>query len=50
MDPDARETSFSSAPSFSEVNEKALIRRIDGRLIPILFLVYVAAFLDRWVL
>lgn len=27
--------------------ERALVRRIDCRLIPILFLIYVAAFLDR---
>lgn len=29
------------------VNEKALLRRIDFKVLPMLFLVYVAAFLDR---
>ena len=29
------------------INEKALVRRIDWHLIPILFIIYVAAFLDR---
>ncbi|KAF2117336.1 putative allantoate permease [Lophiotrema nucula] len=31
----------------SSVNERALVRKIDLRLLPILFVVYVAAFLDR---
>ncbi|TVY20111.1 MFS transporter prlL [Lachnellula arida] len=29
------------------IDEKALVRKIDRRLIPILFIIYVAAFLDR---
>lgn len=29
------------------INEKALLRKIDLRVVPILFLVYLAAFLDR---
>lgn len=29
------------------VNEKALVRKIDFRLIPMLFIIYFAAFLDR---
>lgn len=29
------------------VNEKALMRKIDRRLLPMLFIVYTAAFLDR---
>lgn len=29
------------------INERALIRRIDFKVIPILFVLYVAAFLDR---
>jgi hypothetical protein len=33
--------------SISWANEKALVRRIDLRLIPMLFIIYVAAFLDR---
>lgn len=37
----------SSAPSFSEIDELALVRKIDMRLLPILFLIYVTAFLDR---
>lgn len=35
--------------SFRELDERALIKRIDLRLLPILFLVYVTAFLDRYV-
>jgi hypothetical protein len=30
-----------------DVDEKKLMRKIDGRLLPILFVIYVAAFLDR---
>ena len=30
------------------VNEKALMRRVDLRVIPVLFIVYLAAFLDRY--
>ena len=33
----------------SSIEEKALIKKIDVRVIPILFLIYLAAFLDRWV-
>ena len=29
------------------VDEKALLRKIDFRAIPVLFIIYVAAFLDR---
>ena len=29
------------------INEKALVRKIDFKILPMLFLVYVAAFLDR---
>ena len=36
--------------SLSLIDEKALVRRIDYRLLPILFIVYMAAFLDRSVL
>lgn len=32
------------------INEKALVRKIDFRLLPVLFVIYLAAFLDRWVL
>ncbi len=31
----------------STINEKALIRKIDLRLLPVLFVIYLAAFLDR---
>jgi hypothetical protein len=31
----------------SSIDERALIRRIDARVLPMLFVVYVAAFLDR---
>ncbi|KAF1993459.1 putative allantoate permease [Amniculicola lignicola CBS 123094] len=36
-----------STPSFRDINEKALMRKVDRKLLPILFLVYVTAFLDR---
>lgn len=32
------------------INEAALVRKIDLRLLPMLFIVYVAAFLDRYVI
>ncbi|KAF2794509.1 putative allantoate permease [Melanomma pulvis-pyrius CBS 109.77] len=41
------ELDSSSAPSFSEIDELGLIRKVDIRLLPILFLIYVTAFLDR---
>lgn len=31
----------------TKVDEKKLVRRIDLRVMPMLFLIYVAAFLDR---
>ena len=31
----------------SGINEKALTRKIDLRVLPMLFVIYVAAFLDR---
>lgn len=31
------------------IHEKALIRKIDGRVLPVLFIIYLAAFLDRYV-
>ncbi|KAL8804913.1 MAG: hypothetical protein Q9223_005537 [Gallowayella weberi] len=31
----------------TNINEKALLRKIDFRVIPVLFVIYVAAFLDR---
>lgn len=40
-------SSFTSVKCPPSVNEKALIRKIDFRVVPILFLLYVAAFLDR---
>ena len=36
---------ISSAPS--DIDEKALTRKIDLRVLPTLFIIYVAAFLDR---
>lgn len=36
--------------SLSVMEEAALVRKIDRRLIPILFMVYLAAFLDRQVI
>ncbi len=36
-----------SPAQYPLVNEKALLRRIDFKVLPMLFLVYVAAFLDR---
>lgn len=35
------------AQSLPSIDEKALLRKIDFRVIPILFIIYVAAFLDR---
>lgn len=32
---------------FLSIDEKALLRKIDFRVIPVLFVIYVAAFLDR---
>ncbi|MCJ1268728.1 hypothetical protein MMC22_008616 [Lobaria immixta] len=43
----ARETMPTAAQSFPSIDEKALLRKIDFRVIPILFIIYVAAFLDR---
>ena len=47
----ASSTSAENAAGLPEspppVDEQALLRRIDTRVIPILFLVYLAAFLDR---
>ena len=37
----------SSEKSPSSVNEKKLMRKIDLKVLPMLFLIYVAAFLDR---
>ena len=34
-------------PTPSGINEKALTRKIDLRVLPMLFIIYVAAFLDR---
>lgn len=31
------------------INEKVLLRKIDRRVIPVLFVIYMAAFLDRYV-
>lgn len=31
------------------IDEKALIRKLDFKILPILFVVYIAAFLDRYV-
>lgn len=42
-----RETMTMAAQSFPSIDEKALLRKIDFRVIPILFIIYVAAFLDR---
>ena len=32
---------------FLSIDEKALLRKIDFRVIPVLFIIYVASFLDR---
>lgn len=37
----------SSVPRHLSITEKALVRKIDFRLIPMLFVIYIAAFLDR---
>ncbi|KAI9640052.1 High-affinity nicotinic acid transporter [Ciborinia camelliae] len=38
---------LSSPAQYSTINEKALVRKIDRRLLPMLFIIYLAAFLDR---
>ncbi|QSZ32876.1 hypothetical protein DSL72_002457 [Monilinia vaccinii-corymbosi] len=39
--------SLSSPARMNTIDEKALVRKIDGRLLPMLFIIYVGAFLDR---
>ena len=34
----------------STINEKSLMRRVDLRVLPVLFIIYFAAFLDRYTL
>lgn len=41
--------SSTATPNFSDIDEPKLMRKIDSKLLPILFVIYVAAFLDRWV-
>ena len=36
-----------SAQRPPSINEKVLVRKMDFKILPILFIVYVAAFLDR---
>jgi hypothetical protein len=36
-----------SIPCPVSITEKKLVRKIDWRLIPMLFVIYIAAFLDR---
>jgi hypothetical protein len=43
------DSSSSPALQMSTIDEKALVRKIDRRLLPMLFIIYVAAFLDRYV-
>ena len=38
---------FDSAGSVLDVNEKALVRRIDYRIVPLMFLCYLMQFLDK---
>lgn len=42
-----RENIATPAQTFPSIDEKALLRKIDFRVIPVLFIIYVAAFLDR---
>ena len=42
-------TTLTNMQSQSSIDEKALMRKIDLRVLPILFVVYLAAFLDRFV-
>jgi hypothetical protein len=47
---DSHESTASEAAAIqapSTINEKALVRKIDLRLLPVLFVIYLAAFLDR---
>jgi hypothetical protein len=43
---DSKDTEASVACPAS-TTEKKLVRKIDGRLIPMLFIIYIASFLDR---
>ena len=43
----ASPSSYEAVECPPSINEKALVRKIDFRVIPILFVLYVAAFLDR---
>ena len=44
---DLRATEESELPLLSKAKERALMRKIDLRLLPILCLIYLMAFLDR---
>ena len=46
-DPTQNERAPMPAQFSLSIDEKALLRKIDFRVIPILFIIYVAAFLDR---
>lgn len=46
-DPTQSERVPMPAQSSPSIDEKVLLRKIDFRVIPILFIIYVAAFLDR---
>lgn len=51
-DVDSNELTHSEAPQAPaqcppSINERALVRRIDFRVLPVLFVIYLAAFLDR---
>lgn len=47
LDPDGLEKATSPALSPPSIDERALIRRVDRKVLPMLLLIYVAAFLDR---
>lgn len=46
--PERRSSSESDGYYDSKIDEKKLVRKIDLRVMPMLFIIYVAAFLDRY--
>jgi hypothetical protein len=43
-------TESSQLSEYSTVDERALVRKIDLRILPVLVVVYIMAFIDRYVL
>ena len=47
LEHDGMERAISPTECPASVDDKALVRKIDRRVLPMLFVIYVAAFLDR---